>query len=573
MKSNDKILNIIIYVIIGLMVIVGIIFFIPESKEEKPSDNNDKKDEIVITFTTTDTNITLKKGETKKINYSLSGDYNINWFSSNNSVVQVQNAEIKAINSGTANITGTVSVDGVVKSITIKVTVEKDENETPTPTPTPEPTKPQIEKLVIASNKISVVVDETKKIEYRIEPTDGEIKSLKWTSDDTSIATVDENGNVKGIKEGSTIVTININNTLIGKITIKVKPKIKGLNLKSSSSITLKIGDTSQISAETNPTNSNVKITYKSDNSNVTVSDKGLIKAVSGGTSIVTVSADKYSKKVTVTVRPKTGVVNGDGVWGYTDSKTVNPVRAGVDFFTSLANKGIGSISGNIYKYSNYTYDISKSILTANGRNSYVRIYYPAGVDLSDVNTFTFFGGSGDRNWGSFFDAIDKNTSLIKSSGIIILVSAYSSYHQQDGINGTEFVKAIVKQKSGKKNTVAGYSMGGPASGEAMLYGNYDRLIVVCSYVYTNTIKQLKDKEIYFFSPVGDTMLSTTKETLNTIKSQGDFKDVSIITNNTDLINTYSNSMLIINPGGNLGTGHTWYNITDANLFAFACKD
>ena len=97
MKSNDKILNIIIYVIIGLMVIVGIIFFIPESKEEKPSDNNDKKDEIVITFTTTDTNITLKKGETKKINYSLSGDYNINWFSSNNSVVQVQNAEIKAI--------------------------------------------------------------------------------------------------------------------------------------------------------------------------------------------------------------------------------------------------------------------------------------------------------------------------------------------------------------------------------------------------------------------------------------------------------------------------------------------
>ena len=161
MKSNDKILNIIIYVIIGLMVIVGIIFFIPESKEEKPNDNNDKKDEIVITFTTTDTNIILKKGETKKINYSLSGDYNINWFSSNNSVVQVQNAEIKAINNGTANITGTVSVDGVVKSITIKVTVEKDENETPTPTPTPEPTKPQIEKLVIASNKISVVVDET----------------------------------------------------------------------------------------------------------------------------------------------------------------------------------------------------------------------------------------------------------------------------------------------------------------------------------------------------------------------------------------------------------------------------
>ena len=573
MKNKDNTLNIVMYVIIGLIVIVGIVLMIPENTETPPTENTEKKEEVIITFTTTDNNVTLKKGETKQINYTLSGNYNINWFSSNNKVATVSNGIITAVGSGNANVTGTVSVDGKVRSISIKVTVEKEESETPTPTPTPEPTKPQIEKLVIASNKLNVVVDETKKIEYRIEPTDGEIKSLKWESADTSIATVDESGNVKGIKEGSTTVTININDSLIGKITVKVKPKIKGLNLKSSTSLTLKIGDTSKISAETNPTNSGVKITYKSNNNHVTVNDKGLITAVSGGTSTITVSADKYSKTINVTVRPRTGVVDGTGIWAYTDSKVVNPTRMGVNFFQSLANKGIGSISGNVYTYSKYTYDIEKCVLSADGRASLVKFYYPNGKDLSDVNTFTFIGGSGERNMSGLFTKMDQDTSLIKSGGIVIIVSARSSYDYRDAINSTEFIKGIVKQKSGKRNTVAGYSMGGPEAGKAILYGKYDAVFIVCSYIDKSVLQQIKDKEIYFYSPVSDSMAKHTITSLNHIKSMGDFKNVTVVSNNSQIVNNYSNSVLIVNPGSAQGSGHGWINFVNGNLFAFANKD
>ena len=557
------------YVLIGLIVVIGIVFMIPEKSETPPIDNTEKPVETDITFTTTDTNISLKKGETKEINYTLSGNYNINWFSSNNSVATVSNGIITATGSGTANITGTVSVDGKVKSISVRVTVEKEEEDTPPP----EPSKPQIEKLVIASNKLTVTIDESKKIEYRIEPADGEIKSLKWESADTSIATVDENGNVKGIKEGSTTITININDTLIGKITVKVKPKITGLTLNSQSSITLKVGDTSQISAVTEPKDSGVKISYKSNNNNISVNDKGVITGVSSGNSVVTITADKFTKTVNVTVRPKTGVVDGTGVWAYTDSKVVNPVRAYTSFFSNLASKGIGKISGNIYTYSKYTYDIEKSILSADGVNSLVRFYYPQGRDLSTTNIFTFIGGSGERNWGGFFTRLDQDTSLIKSGGIVIIVSARSSYSYKDAVNATEFFKAIVKQQSGVKNSVAGYSMGGPEAGKAMLYSNFNQVFIVCSYIDSNVLDQLKDKEIWFYSPVGDSMARHTKTTLNNIKTKGGFKSVTVVTNNSELINNYSSSVLIVNPGSAQGNGHGWINFVNGNLYAFANKD
>ena len=567
MKNNSA-LNIVIFIIIGLIVVTGIIFLIPENKST-PTNNVPKQDDIIITFTTTDTDITLNKGETKEINYSLSGNYNINWFSSNSSVATVSNGVVTAVGKGICNVTGTVSAEGKIRTISVRITVNEEEK----PEEPEKPTVPQIEKLVISTNKINIVVEETKKIEYRIEPTNGEIRSIKWDSEDPSITTVDENGNVKGIKEGSTIVSLNINDNLIGKITVKVKPKITGITLSSPTSLTLKVGGTSQISAVTNPKDANVKITYKSNNSHVTVNDSGKITAVSSGTSTITVAADKYSKKISVTVRPQTGVISGDGIWAYTDSNTVNPVRAGTNFFSNLEKKGIGKLSGTVYTYSDYVYDFSKSLLSHGGRSSMVRIYYPNGKDLSKVNTFTFIGGAGERNWGSFFSAIEKDTSMIKTGGIVILVSGRSGYNYQDAINATNFVKAIVKQEKGMKNSVAGYSMGGPEAGKAAHISNYDRLVIVDSYIDSSDIASLQNKEIYIYSPTGDSMAKHTTTTLNRIASNGNFKNVTLISNNSNFINNYSKSMLVVNPGSAQGSGHGYTCIVKSNMFAFINKD
>ena len=65
------------------------------------------------------------------------------------------------------------------------------------------------------------------------------------------------------------------------------------------------------------------------------------------GAAVVTVSSEdgKVSKKINVTVYPKSGVISGEGIWAYTDSKVVNPVRAGSSFFQGLANKAMDDSS------------------------------------------------------------------------------------------------------------------------------------------------------------------------------------------------------------------------------------
>ena len=517
-----------------------------------------------------ETNTSMYVGDTKQLSVKINpsnASGTITWSSSNTNVATVNNSGLVTAKGVGSTIIKVSSNNG--KYITCNINVTKKSSSTPSTSNKP------ITKLVISSNKLSVTIGETKKITYRIEPTDGTIKSIKWESADPSVATVDSSGNVKGIKEGGTEVTLNINNNLIGKISISVKSKITGINLKSSGSVSLKVGNTSQISAETIPSNSGVTITYKSNNGNVTVSNTGLIKGVSAGSSVITLTAGNYTKTVNVTVTkdstPEQTVVTS-GVWGYSDSRTVNPVRAGNNFFTGLANKGIGSMSGNIYTYSGYTYDTSKSNLTYGGRTSLIRIYYPNGVDLSSVNTFAIFGGTSERNMGGMFSAIDKNTSMIKSSGIIILVSTTGSYNKQDAINATNFVKAITKQKSGVKNSVGGYSLGGPAAGGAMKIGNYDRLFILHSKVELTDTASLKGKKIYVYSPKGDKLSDSTRTTLVSFKNNGAGKNLTLVTNNSEFIKTFGNIFTIVNPGSAQGSGHGYANFVNGNVFAFACS-
>ena len=574
MKNKDNTLNIVMYVIIGLIVIVGIVLMIPENTETPPTENTEKKEEVVITFTTTDNNVTLKKGETKQINYTLSGNYNINWFSSNNKVATVSNGVITAVGSGNANVTGTVSVDGKVRSISIKVTVEKEESETPTPTPTPELTKPQIEKLVIASNKLNVVVDETKKIEYRIEPTDGEIKSLKWESADTSIATVDENGNVKGIKEGSTTVTININDSLIGKITVKVSSKVTDIKINTYPRLVLKVGEKTKVLATTVPNNSN--ITYKSSNNNIaSVSNDGTITGKGQGSAKITLSSGSKSKSIDINVLPTKGVINGTGnVWGYNSLNNKTPRRADANFFQKMASSGRGTLSGNTYTINSgsnkFVYYIDRSVLNANGTNINVRIYYPDNTDLSTANMLTYMGGDGEKNFSGFFSDIEKDRTLGNSAGILVLVAEgnKTAFDQKAGVLSTQFAQAVVGHKSGK-NSIAGFSTGGTkVMGAANLY-TYDRVIVFSSYYnWATSAERVKGIEVMFYMPTGDHLFNQAKATLNDMRKSG-YTNVTVVTNSSDLINNFGNSFLVINVGSSMISSHVTKNVINSHMISY----
>ena len=328
---------------------------------------------------------------------------------------------------------------------------------------------------------------------------------------------------------------------------------------------------------------SNKKIKYTSSNANsLRVDESGTAYALGEGSGTITIETENSQKTATVSfiVHPQTGLIKGNGgIWGYTNSQTKAPVRADLSFFDSLAKKGIGVLNGNMYTYADsnniYRYDISTSTLKTNTRTILMRIYYPEGADLSSVNTFTFMGGKGDRKMGSYFTKLDNNREYLKTSGIVILVSTLTDsaeYNKDDAIQSTEFVKSIVKQKAGVKNTVGGYSMSGPKAAQAANDANYDRLLIFDSYVSNVSDKtNLKNKKIVFYSPTDDHYANTgeTQKCLREMKNVG-YTDVTIITNNNEIIDEFKNKFLIINPGSNLGSGHGADNITKSNFFAYA---
>ena len=574
MKKNKNSLNIVMYVLIGLILVVLVVLFIPENN--KTVDDNPQKEETV-NFVMNDISVSMKVGEEKSLNYTLSGEYTISWYSSNNNVAVVEDGVVKALTSGSTIITGTITINGNVRSISCSVTVlddTKEEKPKEVEKPTEEGIK--LEKVIIKSSTVNVTIGDTKKIEYRIEPEDATITSINWESSDTSIATVTD-GNVKGLKEGLATVTLTINKDFIGKVNINVTSKTSDVTINSYPKVLIRVGESTSVSAKTVPSGGD--ITYKSSNTSVaTVDSNGKIVGKGAGSTKINLSAGGKDKTIDINVLPKKGLINGSGnLWGYKSLNAKKHVRAGTNYFKKLADSGRGTLSGNTYKLSdgsdNYTYYIDRSMLVANGRSVMLRIYYPENTDLSTSNTLTYMGGDGEMTFHGLFGSIEKDISIIDNNGgIVILVAEGNNteFNQYVGVLSTKFVQACVKQKSGVRNSIIGFSTGGTKVMGAANLHNYDRVIVFSSYYnWAGTANNLKNKEIMFYIPNGDTLYKQAKETLRDMKKAG-YTNVTIVTNSSELINLYKDTFLVINVGSLMTNAHVTKNVTDSNVISYA---
>lgn len=88
----------------------------------------------------------------------------------------------------------------------------------PEPTPTPAPTPSDSGSVVISVTGISAVdsitvgIGQTDNLGASVVPSNATDKSLSYSSVDSSIATVDSNGNVRGVRQGSTRIIITSSN-------------------------------------------------------------------------------------------------------------------------------------------------------------------------------------------------------------------------------------------------------------------------------------------------------------------------------------------------------------------------
>ena len=130
--------------------------------------------------------------------------------------------------------------------------------------------------------------------------------SVKWSSSNTSIATVDNDGKVKGVGGGTATITVT---SADGKYSDKVNVTVKASLSIQDTDVEILVGKSYTLTA-INKTGST--LSWKSSKTSVaTVNNNGKVTGISKGTATITVtSADgKYSAQCSVTVNDITDMI------------------------------------------------------------------------------------------------------------------------------------------------------------------------------------------------------------------------------------------------------------------------
>lgn len=145
-----------------------------------------------------------------------------------------------------------------------------------------------------------------------ITPSDAEEFSVNWqniwSSNDTKVATVDKDGNVKAVSTGTAVITAKIN-SISRTCTVKVTNPVTDFHLNKEE-LSLKGGETQILTPVTTPANPDAyTVMWSSSDSGVAMVDNsGIVKAAGTGTATITAVINGISRTCTVAVtNPLTG--------------------------------------------------------------------------------------------------------------------------------------------------------------------------------------------------------------------------------------------------------------------------
>ncbi len=167
---------------------------------------------------------------------------------------------------------------------------------------------------------INVDLNGTNKLQWKIYPNTAKNKNVSFEVEDKTIASVDNEGTIKGLKVGSTTVTITTEEgnfkdiatiNVIAQQAESIKLKVPEGTLVDNGIYLLKVGQRLQLSYEMNPTNSVNTVTFSSKDSSsgdasnyLSVSKTGLLKALKLKTKItISVTTDNlFTDSITFSV-------------------------------------------------------------------------------------------------------------------------------------------------------------------------------------------------------------------------------------------------------------------------------
>ena len=234
------------------------------------------------------TSVTLNKGATDNLTVSYNptnttDSKTVTWSSGNTSVAKVdQNGKITAVNKGTTTITAKVGSKTASCNVTVKVPL----------------TGISLNKTTLALNR---GVTETLTVNYNPSDTT-DSKTVTWSSENTSVAKVDQNGKITAVDVGTTNILAKVGSKT-ASCSVTVKAPLTGISLnKTTLSLRKQSTETLVVSYDPINTTDDKTITWTSDNEEVATISGGTVSALKEGTATITATVGSCTAQCVVTV-------------------------------------------------------------------------------------------------------------------------------------------------------------------------------------------------------------------------------------------------------------------------------
>ena len=176
------------------------------------------------------------------------------------------------------------------------------------------PVKVDVTKVTLDKTEVGVMIDGTTTLSASVEPINAWIQDIVWASDNEAVATVDENGKVKGIATGTAVIKAiaKDNESAFATCTVTVTDKpirVTGLELNKAKS-ELYVGEKDTLVVTVLPAiATDQSVVWKSSDETVAVVDSGRVVALAEGSAKITVrsidgdktascNVDVYKKEV-----------------------------------------------------------------------------------------------------------------------------------------------------------------------------------------------------------------------------------------------------------------------------------
>ena len=284
--------------------------------------------------------------------------------------------------------------------------------------------------------------DETAQLTAEVTPSYADNKRVTWQSSDEKVATVDENGKVTAVGNGTATITatsVSGSYTATVSVTVKIPVEIQKLTIEAEKETLTKIGESTELKVKIEPENADLqKLIWKSHNEKVAITDEnGKVTAVGNGTAEITVTTKdgKITASIMITVKVP-------------DEPTINKTTG----FRRLRARSVKQTKTSVTLQWNIIKDADGYFIYGNRCNTGTKSYKYrklATITGGDISTWT----QKDLKKGTYYKYVVKAYRLVNGKKVVTDTSI--SVHAVTGGGKYGNAKAVSVTQIGNKRNVS----------------------------------------------------------------------------------------------------------------------